>query len=138
MLSFILESKPYSETFLTGISSYISCNLILKIEKGEGQESEESRIIYTLAPLDKKLITSDKKRYSLEFNGNSYLIVTVSFLCTQHAYNLLVRAHNVIKIKTQIYNLMWPIDNLLCCFKMMLTPTIQNIQHFYSIKNVRL
>lgn len=61
MLSFILESKPYSETFLTGIFSYISCSLILKIEKGEGQESEESRIIYTLAPLDKKLITSDKK-----------------------------------------------------------------------------
>lgn len=36
MLSFILESKPYSETSLTGISSYISCSLILKIEKGEG------------------------------------------------------------------------------------------------------
>lgn len=62
MLSFILESKPYSETSLTGISSNISCSLILKIEKGEGQESEESRIIYTLAPLDKKLITSDKKK----------------------------------------------------------------------------
>lgn len=61
MLSFILESKPYSETFLTGISSYISCSLILKIEKGEGQESEESRIIYTLAPLDKKLILQIKK-----------------------------------------------------------------------------
>lgn len=36
MLSFILESKPYSETSLTGISSNISCSLILKIEKGEG------------------------------------------------------------------------------------------------------
>lgn len=94
--------------------------------KEGNQESEESRVIYTLSPGAKHYTLLVKKKDMEGLNGQSLILFSFIYN-TQHAYSLFLQAYSAQENKVDrlpeiehIFYLIWSSDNLPCAFKMKL------------------